>query len=121
MDDNAVDCPEQVAGGGAVCFNCYHYNTLLIIWRPGHPPPIVMQSKEGVTQGDPLSMVLYGTVLVPLAEELQEGDTAVLSPFYPNDAVFEGKARRSAKLITLLANPGLARGYYVEPAKSIYI
>ena len=49
-------------------------------------------SREEVNQGDPLSMVLYGIILVPLAEELRDADPTLLSPFYANDATFEGLA-----------------------------
>ena len=46
--------------------------------------------QEGVTQGDPLSMVLYRITLFPLAEELGAADLGLLSPFYADDVAFDG-------------------------------
>ena len=78
-------------------------------------------SREGVTQGDPLSIVLYGITLAPLAEDLQAADPWLLSPFYADDAAFDGLARRSAQLLKLLTKRGTDRGYFPEPAKSLFI
>ena len=66
-------------------------------------------------------MVLYGITLVPLAEELRSSDLGLFSPFYADDAYFDGSARRSAQLLKLLAKRGLDRGYFAEPAKSLFI
>ena len=66
-------------------------------------------------------MVLYGITLVPLAEELRAADPGLLSPFYADDAMFDGSARRSAQLIKLLVRRGPERGYLPEPAKSLFI
>ena len=53
--------------GARFAFNCYRHQSLLIMRRPGGTAEILL-SREGVTQGDPLSMVLYGVTLVPLAK-----------------------------------------------------
>ena len=58
-------CP----AGARFAFNCYKHWAQLLLRQPGEPPVKIL-SREGVTQGDPLSMVLYGITLVPLAEEL---------------------------------------------------
>ena len=50
-------------------FNCYRYWVQLLLRQPGELPVTIL-SREGSTQGDPLSMVLYRITLVPLAEEL---------------------------------------------------
>ena len=47
-------------------------------------------------QGDPLSMVLCGITLVPLAEELYAADPGLLSTFYADNADFYGIMRTSA-------------------------
>ena len=52
-------------------FNCYRHQVRLICHQPVGEPEIIL-SKEGVTQGDPLTMALYGIALLPLAEILQE-------------------------------------------------
>ena len=76
-------------------FNCYRHWTQLLLCQLGEPPVTIL-SREGVTLGDPLSMVLYGITLVPLSEELRAADSGLLSPFYADDAAFDGLARGSA-------------------------
>ena len=83
--------------------------------------PVTILSREGVTQGDPLSMVLYGITFVPLAEELQAADPGLLSPFYADDATFNGSAQRIALQLNMLMKRGPDRGYFPEPAKSLFI
>ena len=52
-------------------FNCYHLQFILIV-RNREKLATIMNSKEGVAQGDPLSMLLYGTASTPLAELIQK-------------------------------------------------
>ena len=66
-------------------------------------------------------MVLYWTTLVPLAEELRAADPGLLSPFYVDDAAFDGSARRSAQLLKLLMKRGPDRRYFPDPSKSIFV
>ena len=66
-------------------------------------------------------IILYGITLVPLAEDLRVSDPALLSPFQADDAAFDGSERRSASELCLLMNEGTDRGYFSEPAKSIFI
>ena len=101
-------------------FNCYKDWAQLLLRQPGELLVTIL-SREGVTQGDPLSLVLYGVTLVPLAEDLQAADPWLLSPFYADDAAFDGLARRSAQLIKMLMRRGPERGYFPEPAKSLCI
>ena len=55
-------------------------------------------------------MVLYGITLVSIAKELREADPGILSPFYVNDAVFDGLARQIAQLLKLLMKRGSDQG-----------
>ena len=50
-------------------FNCYCHEVRLVVRVPGHIAMILM-SMEGVTQGDPLAMGMYGISLIPLIEHL---------------------------------------------------
>ena len=59
--------------------------------------------------------------LVPLVEELRAADPGLLSSFYADDAAFDGSARQSAQLLKLLMKRGPDRGYFPEPAKSLFI
>ena len=66
-------------------------------------------------------MVLYRITLAPLAEELKAADLGLLSPFYADDAAFDGSAQRSAQLLKLLMKMGTERGYFPEEAKPLFI
>ena len=99
-------------------FNCYMHWAKLLLFQPGDAPLIIL-IKEGVMQGDPLSVVLYGINLTPLAEELRDSDPTLLSTFYSDDVEFGGLARRSAAQLRLLIVQKLHRGYFLNPAKSI--
>ena len=74
-------------------------------YRPA-VPPVTILSQEGVTQGDPLSMVLYRITLIPLVKELRAADPGHLSPFYAEDADFDVSKQRSAQLLKLLMKMG---------------
>ena len=84
-------------------------------------PPVTILSIEGVTQGDLLSMVLYGITLVPLAKEIKAADPGLLLPFYVDDVAFDGLERRTAQLLNLLMKRRPDRGYLPEPAKYLFI
>ena len=66
-------------------------------------------------------MVLYGITLIPLAEELRAADPGLLSPFYADDAAFDGSAQCSAQILKMLTKRGLDRRYLPETAKSLFI
>ena len=66
-------------------------------------------------------MALYGITLVPLAEELRAVDPGVLSPFYADDAAFDGLARQSSQFLNMLMEKGPDRGYLPELANSLFI
>ena len=53
--------------GERFTFIFYWYWAHLLLHQYGDEPVILM-TREGVAQGDPLLMVLYGITLVPLAE-----------------------------------------------------
>ena len=106
--------------GARFVFNCYRHWAQLLLCQTGEPPVTIL-SREGVTQGGPLSMVLYGITLVPMAEELIAADPGLLSPFYADDAAIGGSEQRSAQLLNPLMKRGPDRGYLPDPAKSLFI
>ena len=77
--------------GTRFVFNCYRHWAQLLLRQPGEPPVTIL-SREGVTQGDPLSMVLYRITCAPLAEELRAAKPWLLSPFYADGAAFDDLA-----------------------------
>ena len=66
-------------------------------------------------------MVLYGITLSSLEEELRDTDTTILSPFYTNDAAFDGSARRIVTKLHLLMDLEPDGGYFPDMAKLIFI
>ena len=75
--------------GARFVFNCYKYWAQLLPRHSGDTI-VILLSLEGVTQCDPLFMVLCGITLTPLAEEPRDADHTLLSPFYDDDAAFDG-------------------------------
>ena len=106
--------------GASFTFNCYRHWAQIFLRQPGNAPVILM-SREGVTKGETLLMVLYDITLVLLAEELRDTNPTLFSTFYPDDAEFDGLAWRSAAQLRLLIDWDQDRGYFPEPAKLIFI
>ena len=106
--------------GARFTFNCYE-NWAQLLLRQSGETPVKILIREGVTQGDPLLMVLYGITPTPLAEESGAADLGLLSLFYTNYAAFDGLAQQSAQLLKLLMKRGLDWGYFSDPAKLLFI
>ena len=66
--------------GSRFALNCYMHWEKLLLRQPGEPPVTIL-IREGVNQGDPLSMVLHGITLVPLSEELRPADSGLYPRF----------------------------------------
>jgi hypothetical protein len=94
------------AEGSRMAFNSYRHSAIL-----------VMLSKEGVTQGCPLAMLLYGVALIPLARSLREAVPEAPQPWYADNLAIGGQGSSIAKTVKLLRELGPRRGYYPEPSK----
>jgi hypothetical protein len=108
------------ARGSRFTFNCYRHYARLIVRVPGSKPRILL-SREGVTQGCVLAMMVYGVALLPLAEKLREAVPTVLQPWYADDFLLMGGAKDNAEGFSLLVKHGPSVGYFPEPSKSIHI
>ena len=82
-------------------FNFYKHWEKLFLRQLGSPP-VTLLIREGVTQRNPLFMVLYRITLSPLAEDLWAADPGLLTIFYLDDAVFDGLTWRSAQILKML-------------------
>ena len=106
--------------GARFASNYYRHWAQLFLRQPGELPVTIL-NREGVTQGDPLSIFLYRITLVPLVKGFRAADPGLLSPFYADDAAFNGLARRSAQLLKVLMKRRVDQGYIPEPAKFLFI
>ncbi len=100
--------------------NCYkHWGTLVI--RGNNGTGAFIFSKEGVTQGDPLSMFAYGVGVLPLIHQLKAEFPAVEQPWYAEDAGAGGKFSEIRRIFSRLMEIGPNFGYHPEPSKSILV
>ena len=80
-----------------------------------------LHSKEGVTQGDPLDMIVYGIGLLPFIREIQDAPPHVTQPWYTDDAGSEGKFGHILEHFKELQARGPPGGYFPELTKSILV
>ena len=77
--------------------------------------------KEGVTQGEPLAMIVYGIGILPLIKNLKRKIPDVTQPWYSDNAKDLGTFARLATYFDLLTCQGPGRGYYPEQSNSVLI
>ena len=70
-----------------------------------------MHRKEGVTQGDPLTMIAYGIGFLPLIRDIRRAHPRVTQPWYADDAGAEGKFEEIMDHFHDLQLRGPDRGY----------
>eukprot|EP00957_Ditylum_brightwellii_P113778 8674407-Ditylum_brightwellii.AAC.1 len=81
-------------------------------------------SKEGVTQGDPLAMILYALAVLPLIlllEELISDITEQLQKWFADDSALGSFFTTVKTWFGKLCEIGPPRGYIPEPEKSILV
>jgi hypothetical protein len=106
--------------GARFTFNCYrHWSALVVRFPQGHAYTIF--SREGVTQGDPLAMVAYGLLLLPLIRDLKRELPDVNQPWYADDSGAGGNFAGIRSYFERLQEKGPRRGYFPEPSKSILV
>ncbi len=82
--------------GSRFAFNHYRHWVCCLVWTEQGHLPLIIHSKEGITQGDCLAMSLYGVALMPLASRMGETIPKALQPWYCNDAGAASKALPNA-------------------------
>jgi len=66
-------------------------------------------------------MILCGIGLLPLSESLCDHVPELVQPWCADDLATSGKCSCIAQALDFLMEHGSARGYYLEPAKSVLI
>ena len=72
--------------GAQFPFNCYRHWSTLVVRDTEYGSGHLLHSKEGLTQGHPLSMIAYSIGVLPLIRELLEAHPCVTQPWYTDDA-----------------------------------
>jgi hypothetical protein len=98
-------------------FNCYKHWSILVI-QGNNGTGVFLFSKEGVTQGDPISMVPYGIGILPLIRILKQVFPEAEQPWYADDA---GAGGYFDPIRRQLQEIGPNYGYFPEQSKSILI
>jgi hypothetical protein len=82
----------------------------------------IIHSREGLTQGAPESMIIYGLTMSPLAATVwKKAPTGALSMEYADDDFIITKAIDMPPIMQILLDKGPSCGFYVEPEKSYCI
>jgi hypothetical protein len=106
--------------GATFVFNCCkHWVVLILRGNDGHT--VFIFSKEGVTQGEELSMFAYGMGILPLIRQLKAEFPQVEQPWYADDAGVSTKFDEIERFLRRLCEIGPLLGYYPKPTKSILI
>ena len=93
--------------------NCYRRPAKLFV-----SGGLVLMSDEGVTQGDPLAMVMYGLALLPLIRELKVLDGEWVQSWYADDGQAVGTVESLRRWWDRLVEIGPRYGYYPRASKT---
>ncbi len=107
--------------GSRFAFNCYHHFLILVVRNHDGHTASFLDGQEGVSQGDPLSMLLYGVALLPLVERVNEAYPGALIPWFANDMAFTGSASNCAGGFNLTSELGPQYGYFPVADKSYHV
>ena len=80
-----------------------------------------LHSKEGVTQGDPLSMITYGIGVLPLIRELPDTHPRFTQTWYAYDVGLGSKFGQTFAHFRALQARGTPRGYFLELTNSTLV
>ena len=107
------------ASGVRLLFNIYTHHHILVM--RGEKELVFILSKEGIVQGDPLVMVDYELLVVPLNRKLKDEFISVDSLWYTDAGSAESSLENSGSFFKRLEEIGPAYGYFPEERKIILV
>lgn len=110
--------------GALFAFNCYKHHSQLVVrmtTTTGEATRATLYSKTGVTQGDPLAMILYGLGLLPLIKKLKGSFADLKHLWFADDGQAGGPIRTLEEYFKLVRRIGPYYGYFLNPRKCVII
>ena len=83
--------------------------------------PVFLNSKEGVTQRDPLKIIVYRIGILPLINNIKREIPDVTQPWYADNSGALGMFARIETYFDSLTRQGPGRVYYPKLSKSVLI
>ena len=99
-----------------VLINTYRDSVRMIVPAGGE-----IISREGNTQGDPLTMAMYALAITPLINELSEGHSETKQVWYADDATGAGSCSNLRKWWDRISSVGPKYGYFPKSSKSYLV
>ena len=79
------DVRNEWPSGAKFTFNCYRHWATLVVRNIKDGSGHFLHSKEGLTHGDPLAMIVYGIGVLPLISDLRRDHPHVTQPWYTDN------------------------------------
>ena len=99
-----------------ILHNCYQAPCRLFVSGGGE-----LQSEEGTTQGDPLSMPFYALAVMPLIQQLQTKHSLVRQIWLADDSAGVGRLRELRRWWDTLCAYGERYGYFTNGGKTFLL
>ena len=96
--------------------NCYQAESRLFVHGGGE-----LRSREGTTQGDPLSMPFYALAIIPLLRHLQEEHSSIRQAWLADDSAGAGRLCALRHWWDTLSSVGASYGYDTNSLKTILL
>jgi len=101
-------------------FNCYRHWARLVV-HSSSGSPHALYSMEGVTQGDPLSMILYGLAVLPLIRGLKLKFPDLTHVWFADDGNAAGTFHRLDEFFVHVNQHGKPFGFNLDPRKCVLV
>ena len=101
-------------------FNCYRHWARLVV-HSSSGTLFVLYSMEGVTQGDPLAMILYGLTVVPLIRDLKKQFPELTHIWFADDGNAIGNFHLLDEFFNYVHKHGKPFGFQLDPRKCVLV